>query len=332
MHEWNAHQCDKNRDVVQLFTDEAGTAGQTGLANLGAACTLDLAYSIIKPESYEGDLAKQTALSAHELGHNWGAIHCAQTACTGNCGIMASALNGSLTSFDQCSKHAINPMITAVLSHGGCLDTATPYPALEIEALCQDAPSPCANNPTALVPAHKIYLKGFGVTGATSVTIGGSVTVPEAALSISYGDNNLSFDAPLPPTLGVNSVQMANSCGTSHAATIEYFEPSAPILDAPTQTSKGASFTWAFAGKVNHNSFLLIAADPASTHLENGWPVMSGATILTSGQLSSIGYGSYSITIPEGYANTYFDSQVVTYTSGQGVSGSSNIVVTFVFF
>src|SRR4030095_15756538 len=143
--------------------------------------------------------ALRAALSAHELGHMWGAVHCNESPCVGSCrGIMDPSFSGSLTSFDSCSIDTITTTMGAV----NCLDATTTFPAMAIESVCIDAPGSCANDPMTIIPEHNIYLKGFAVTGATSVTISGWQTISGGPLHLSYNPEYLYFAVSLPPALG----------------------------------------------------------------------------------------------------------------------------------
>ncbi len=85
--EWESNQSGVVRDVAQLFTgkDLAGTT--IGVAWIGAVCT-NFGYSLVESDfAGTGNLACQTDLSAHELGHNWGADHCSCSTYTMNPGI-----------------------------------------------------------------------------------------------------------------------------------------------------------------------------------------------------------------------------------------------------
>ncbi|MCP3920822.1 MAG: hypothetical protein GY711_35290 [bacterium] len=61
------------RDVAQLFTGKP--FGSTiGIAYIASVCDLERGYGIVW--NYSDNLVCATDLSAHELGHNWGAQHC----------------------------------------------------------------------------------------------------------------------------------------------------------------------------------------------------------------------------------------------------------------
>lgn len=98
---WNtAPETSITRDVAHLFTGKALTDGILGIAWLGGMCNANgnvcgsfgnRAYSLVESKSFGLNFNQRTALSSHELGHNWNAQHCdAQSPCH----IMCSGLGG----------------------------------------------------------------------------------------------------------------------------------------------------------------------------------------------------------------------------------------------
>lgn len=73
---WNAEQTGIVRDLAQLFTGKALSGSVQGVAISGTVCDTTQAYSIVRSNCC-GSLAGATDLTAHELGHIWGATHCA---------------------------------------------------------------------------------------------------------------------------------------------------------------------------------------------------------------------------------------------------------------
>jgi hypothetical protein len=71
---WATEQSHIHRDLVQLFTARNFSGSTIGIAWIGQVCA-SYGYSIIQT-SCCGSFACRTDLSAHELGHNWGAHHC----------------------------------------------------------------------------------------------------------------------------------------------------------------------------------------------------------------------------------------------------------------
>jgi len=70
---WDQNHGGVPRDAAQLFTGKDLDGPIVGTAYLAALCG-NLAYSVV--ESDFSGFACATDLSAHELGHNWGASHC----------------------------------------------------------------------------------------------------------------------------------------------------------------------------------------------------------------------------------------------------------------
>jgi len=82
--EWQGPQSGQPHDLAQLFTgrDLAGTT--IGIAWVGSVCTA-YKYSLVE-SGFNGPSVDSCAtdLSAHEMGHNWGASHCSCTSYTMN--------------------------------------------------------------------------------------------------------------------------------------------------------------------------------------------------------------------------------------------------------
>lgn len=92
---WNANHGGVIRDVAHLFTGEGTFSGTIGLAYVGAICeTFGYGVSL----AYSANLATNTGLVAHEIGHNWNAGHCDAAP---PCNIMCSGIGGCgpITSF-----------------------------------------------------------------------------------------------------------------------------------------------------------------------------------------------------------------------------------------
>ena len=83
---WNANQSGITRDLAQLFTGKELNSSTIGIAWLSAVCS-NYGYSLVQSD-FSNTFACVTDLSAHELGHNWGADHC------------------------SCSSYTMNPFIT----------------------------------------------------------------------------------------------------------------------------------------------------------------------------------------------------------------------------
>ena len=71
---WQANQGGVQRDVAHLFTGKNLNGGVIGIAWLRAVCG-SYGYGLVESD-FNGSFSYATDLSAHELGHNWGANHC----------------------------------------------------------------------------------------------------------------------------------------------------------------------------------------------------------------------------------------------------------------
>lgn len=130
--EWENNQPGE-RDVAHLMTGKNINGGTIGFAFIGEICNRDGiihdgAYGFSQSR-YTSNMALRVGLTAHELGHNWNATHCAEidngqcpTSFPPTCGIMCAcngSCNGSVTTFGQ-------PNIDQIVEHRnsrGCLGT-----------------------------------------------------------------------------------------------------------------------------------------------------------------------------------------------------------------
>lgn len=116
----------KARGLTHLFTGRNLQDNIVGIAYVGSLC--DTQYAVGLTESRSRGAWLDSLIAAHEIGHNFGAIHdgvdaCASTPLTY---LMAAQLSGSST-FSQCSLDRILPKIQAA----ACLvSVATPNPAI----------------------------------------------------------------------------------------------------------------------------------------------------------------------------------------------------------
>lgn len=99
---WNqAPHTSIRRDTTHLFTGKNVDSNVIGIAFVGVVCNVqgrfsgcaggrdDLAYGVSESR-FTTSISRRTALTAHELGHNWGASHCNG----GSCHIMCDMLGG----------------------------------------------------------------------------------------------------------------------------------------------------------------------------------------------------------------------------------------------
>ncbi len=125
---WNANQGAVMRDTAHLMTGKNLDGPVIGIASLGSVCNLGAAYGLSQ-SNYTGNFALRVALTSHELGHNWNALHCNNDP---DCSIMCSGLggcSGNITSFNPSSANAI----IAYRNSASCLAPGGPYPPTAID-------------------------------------------------------------------------------------------------------------------------------------------------------------------------------------------------------
>lgn len=129
--EWNSRMLHVHRDVAHLMTGRTLDGGIIGIANVNHMCeTCGGSGYALSQSLFSPLMAKRVCLTAHELGHNWGACHCDDPNCTRDgpdpdCGVMCSFLGGcagTCTSFGERSLSAIN----STASSAACLAVLAP--------------------------------------------------------------------------------------------------------------------------------------------------------------------------------------------------------------
>lgn len=101
---WNANFAAVRRDTAHLLTGVEHDDWYIGYAWFGVVCNSQGGYGI--SEIYQG-LLRSSALTAHEIGHNFSAIHCDGN---GDCQVMCRTIggcNGGLDFFGQATADVI---------------------------------------------------------------------------------------------------------------------------------------------------------------------------------------------------------------------------------
>lgn len=100
---WNANHGGIQRDVAHLMTGRNLSGSTIGIAYLGTICG---GYGYGLGQRYTNNVTNRIGLTAHELGHNWNAIHCGGS----NCWIMCPGIGGcgsNVTAFSPGSISSI---------------------------------------------------------------------------------------------------------------------------------------------------------------------------------------------------------------------------------
>jgi len=174
--EWLNNQGSVQRDVAHLFTGR-GLAGSTiGIAWVGAVCNEDVGYSLVESD-FDNNFGCVTDLSAHELGHNWGANHCSCTSYT---------MNAFITCANQFNPSVTIPAIEAYRDSQSCFGGVDP----------PDPPTdPVSIHVASITPATVNAGQG-NKRGRATVSIVTDTGVPVSGASVSgtfTGDYNESF-------------------------------------------------------------------------------------------------------------------------------------------
>jgi hypothetical protein len=116
---WNANHGGVTRDVVHLFTGKELDGSTIGLAfrfaNAGVVCDLPWGYSLAQSD-FSFLFSCTVDVTAHELGHNWNAVHC-----TGNCDSTMNATVTCANTFADSSPNTVTA-ITNWRDSVNCLD------------------------------------------------------------------------------------------------------------------------------------------------------------------------------------------------------------------
>ena len=204
--EWLSNQGSVQRDIAHLFVGRTLVGGAVGVAFLGTICSTFLGYGLVQSDCC-GGFASVTDISAHELGHNWNAGHCA---CFTPGPGPDFTMNAFLTGANQFSPTATIGTITAFANTRPCLD------------IDFGAPPPVVNNviPSTLGVVsptfpNVVQVEGTGFESITGVLINGqpATVFPPQFQVISDVLLNLMFDSPL--DLGTQSIVLQQGSDTT---------------------------------------------------------------------------------------------------------------------
>lgn len=238
--QWQANHQDITHDVAQLFTGKDLDGDIVGFANFGSVC-LPTRYSVVQNRSV---WSRATDLTAHELGHNWGAVHCN---CAGdeNTGY---TMNATLTGANRFHPTFTIPNITSFRDSRACL---TP-----IEA--ETTPFPLSDDfevgagPLVLNPAL-----WTGIDGAIASTL--ALNEPSGTVSMRLNGAAEARSARMDTSLHTN-LQLAYAFqrggggdppGPSDQLIVEYRDSANKWIIAATHSGTGASSSAFSANAVN---------------------------------------------------------------------------------
>lgn len=173
---WNAAQTGVPRDLAHLMTGKNIDGGTIGIASVGVVCSRTRAYGLSQSR-FTSNFARRTALTAHELGHNWNADHCDGVT---PCNIMCSSIDGcngiGLPNFEPQGIQDI----TAFAATRTCLDSPAmavdPVAAAGAVRLAPAQPSPFRGRTTLsfyLLKGGPVSLGIYDVSGHRLLELAG---------------------------------------------------------------------------------------------------------------------------------------------------------------
>lgn len=221
---WNANQGSVPRDVAHLMTGTDMNGGLIGIANYAVICQTQYAYGI--SHSPGTVWANRVGLTAHELGHNWAAMHC----------------DGQSDCWIMCSHIGLCGADPTRFSPGSIAEIET-YRNLSGTCLAQGSGTPTALPPTAR-DDRTVTTPGTAVTfnvlandfdaNCQTISLGGYPTTTTRGGTLRASGDALVY-TPAPGFLGEDTFQYAvqdagGSQSTANATVnVEDYTPADPV-------------------------------------------------------------------------------------------------------
>lgn len=281
---WNNNQGGVARDVAHLFSGRAigaASGGTIGIAYVGTVCNLASAYGLSETH-WTTNYAYRVAVTAHEFGHNFNAVHCdGQAACSLMCSVVGGCAgnSGAFSAGEQ-------QQIVAYRATATCLAAQATLPAI------------ASASPASFATVHPplVTLNGSGFIGTTVVQVGPQqLTSGFQVLS----DAQLRLTPPAGLPLGNHAVTVTNPAGTSNASPLLYTASNPCEVVVPSATYGGAMFEWRMGGWPNDAAFLLIGWSNATAPWL-GQQLLNGYLLVWNGSLDQQGLATLAVTVPSG--------------------------------
>jgi len=298
-----------------LFTAKGRSSSVIGVAYLSSICSMNIGYGLSYTH-FTSNFTSRVGLTAHELGHSFGAGHCSG----GSCYIMCAGLGGcgrSLTRFGTSSKNAIiafrnSRTCLSKKSSGGPIVTSL---------------SPGTVN---AFRGGTITAAGSRFTGATKVRVGSVILTPGSNPKLHFtlvSDTVIRFESPTALNLVPVAVTVETSKGVSPIKSYGLRETEPPLLEATSDPKRGGLMLWEFGAGVFDTYYLTVSVSSGTFNFM-GQTWMNNAIILTGGNLTFAGYGSLVVSpVPTSTTlGLVFYSQVVTINKFPAIfDGNTNV-------
>ncbi len=122
--EWNNNQQAIDRDIAHLFTGRDINGGVIGIAFFNGVCSSTDGYALSQSR-FTNNFTTRVGLTAHELGHNWNAMHCNADP---DCFIMCSGINGCRGDVTLFGSSSIATIINYANNIATCLEGTNDAP------------------------------------------------------------------------------------------------------------------------------------------------------------------------------------------------------------
>lgn len=226
-------------DVAHLFTGKNLDGSVIGIASLSAIC-VSYHYGLSQSR-FTSNFNSRTALTAHELGHNWNASHCNSSS---NCHIMCSGLGGC---------DGINPLIFGTSASGQIASYRNSRTCLTAEQLPLDPPFFEEWSNLSFDPSSWTFRYGPTVTTSAS----GEPSAPYSVVLNSAGSQDYRDDDLRTNAIDLNGTNSPTvQFFTQHSGVeagesliVEYRNSSLSWVELTTITSDGSN-PGSFSGNV----------------------------------------------------------------------------------
>jgi len=306
--EWQTNQSGIPHDVAHLFSGRNFDGGIIGCAWLNAVCE-DQPYGVNQATF---SLATNTGLVAHEIGHNFSAVHCDNFA--NPCFIMCSFIggcDGDLTKFGVDSINSIDSWADGA----DCLDlfSGTPTADCQLSAFDWVLADSADGTGTINVEEGSCFLAitggDAGLAGETEWLADACVDATVSAWYSFTSDDTGDFDSIYYTVDGDRTTIANNNSQGIHVVTFE--------VDAGDEFGFGAETSDGIFGGVNGSVFFFAARAPVAQPTP-GWGGGSdsgGSALQTGGCIDIVGGDSSVPGVTELNTFACYDGQVTAETN-----------------
>lgn len=272
-------------DAAQLFSgrDLGGVGGTAYCRRICQSFPNHRALSVVGAFSA---LATRVGVTAHELGHNFGARHCDGAPNGGSCGSSVEDDCGFMgyNSLTRMGSFTAAEIRAYLAQYNACLDpdpTGVPLPTLD----------PLATSTLEALPTSDLQGELLVLTGLDLDSVH-MVDTTQDLLSLEKIDaidpTAVTFRLPYPEGLGTQDLRVANASGWSNSLplTIVATDPPRALVEADPNGLFGLS---ALAGGIPGAGYQVLYSDQGTTTSVGGFDVLAAPLFTDAGILDAAG-------------------------------------------